>query len=627
MPPNHRKRSKSRSWKRKLERKAGQSAFLFILVNKPGFRYTLLALILCFLGAGLYVAPLWNIAPETYGKSVRVSLYRIHEARGWKEKAIAAAEQDDLEETAFLLRMALSRNSLDPDLYRMVLTNGMAFDAQSPSEIRDVALKGEQLLLLTATNAADLNLVLTYNRLRGQYNLSAGMLLALPDPTPDQVMELFHLLYTSRRVEDFERAYTLHAGRLPADLRSQADLYQTAVQALQTQSEKNAVALIDRMRAGSNSALERQLRLDVYGHLEAVDLFKEVFQEIQKNEEDQPEQHALYWKLLSGSGQLINARKLAAQYWPQVIQHRFIRLQPVVQLAKAYLDLGLADRSWEVFQLVEPTFGDNPRYWMEFGDLLIEAQQWQDVISHAVKLRTHRGGIADTKVYAFFIEGLALGKQKMTIPATTAFKRLIEESPLKNATMVTRMAQGMVEVGHGDLALEFLALHDAMIEDRSVFFDLMFQAAKLAGNPAALSAAMKALEETSAPAPVTAKRRLEKAVLMLDDTEQPLGTFLQVRSASDWSDSERLLVASARWLQGDVSGLEAQLNRIASESLASHEKALMTLIQFDRLLQLGRLEEARSLLILMEEDRLFPGYEAKLESLKIQLNTSPQESP
>lgn len=627
MPPNHRKRSKSRSWKRKLERKAGQSAFLFILVNKPGFRYTLLALILCFLGAGLYVAPLWNIAPETYGKSVRVSLYRIHEARGWKEKAIAAAEQDDLEETAFLLRMALSRNSLDPDLYRMVLTNGMAFDAQSPSEIRDVALKGEQLLLLTATNAADLNLVLTYNRLRGQYNLSAGMLLALPDPTPDQVMELFHLLYTSRRVEDFERAYTLHAGRLPADLRSQADLYQTAVQALQTQSEKNAVALIDRMRAGSNSALERQLRLDVYGHLEAVDLFKEVFQEIQKNEEDQPEQHALYWKLLSGSGQLINARKLAAQYWPQVIQHRFIRLQPVVQLAKAYLDLGLADRSWEVFQLVEPTFGDNPRYWMEFGDLLIEAQQWQDVISHAVKLRTHRGGIADTKVYAFFIEGLALGKQKMTIPATTAFKRLIEESPLKNATMVTRMAQGMVEVGHGDLALEFLALHDAMIEDRPVFFDLMFQAAKLAGNPAALSAAMKALEETSAPAPVTAKRRLEKAVLMLDDTEQPLGTFLQVRSASDWSDSERLLVASARWLQGDVSGLEAQLNSIASESLASHEKALMTLIQFDRLVQLGRLEEARSLLILMEEDRLFPGYEAKLESLKIQLNTSPQESP
>lgn len=627
MPPNHRKRSKSRSWKRKLERKAGQSAFLFILVNKPGFRYTLLALILCFLGAGLYVAPLWNIAPETYGKTVRASLYRIHEARGWKEKAITAAEQDDLEETAFLLRMALSRNSLDPDLYRMVLTNGMAFDAQSPSEIRDVALKGEQLLLLTATNAADLNLVLTYNRLRGQDNLSAGMLLALPDPTPDQVMELFHLLYTSRRVEDFERAYTLHAGRLPADLRSQADLYQTAVQALQTQSEENAVAMIDRMRAGSNSALERQLRLDVYGHLEAVDLFKEVFQEIQKNEEDQPEQHALYWKLLSSSGQLINARKLAAQYWPQVIQHRFIRLEPVVQLAKAYLDLGLSDRSWEVFQLVEPTFGDNPRYWMEFGDLLIEAQQWQDVISHAVKLRTQRGGIADTKVYAFFIEGLALGKQKMTMPATTAFKRLIEESPLKNATMVTRMAQGMVEVGHGDLALEFLALHDAMIEDRPVFFDLMFQAAKLAGNPAALSAAMKSLEEASAPAPVTAKRRLEKAVLMLDDTEQPLGTFLQVRSASDWSDSERLLVASARWLQGDVSGLEAQLNSIESESLASHEKALMTLIQFDRLIQLGRLEEARSLLILMEEDRLFPGYEAKLESLKIQLNTSPQESP
>lgn len=627
MPPHRKKRSRSKSWKRNLERKAGQSALLFILVNKPGFRYTLLGLILCFIAAGVYMAPLWNIAPETYGKSVRASLYRIHEARGWKEKAMAAAKQEDLEETAFLLRMALSRNSLDPDLYRMVITNGMAFGVQSPAEIRDVALRGEQLLTLTATNAADLNLVLSYNRLRGLDDLSTEMLLGLPNPTSAQVMELLHLLYESRRVRDFQRVYEMRAGSLPADERSDAELYQIAVQALQSQSEESAVAMIERMKAGSDSPLSRQLRLDVYGHLEAVELFKEVFQEIQKNGEDQPEQHAFYWELLSRSGQVNNARKLAAQYWPQVIQHRFIRLSPVVQLAKAYLHLGLSDRSWEVFQLVESTLGDNPDYWMQYGDLLIEADQWQDVINHAVKLRTQKGGIADTKVYAFFIEGFALGKQNMAMPSATAFKRLIEECPLRNVSMVLRMAQGMVEVERGKQALEFLALHDDMIEDRGLFFDLMFQAAKLAGNPSAISVALKSLEESNASAPGIAKRRLEGAVLMLEETEQPLRSFLQVTPESDWSDSDRFLVASARWLQGDVSELDEQLKLIETDSLASHEKALRTLIQFDQLVQNEQWEEARSLLVLMGDNLLFPGYEAKLESLKIQLSTSRQESP
>ncbi len=627
MPPHRKKRSRSNSWKRKLERKAGQSALLFILVNKPGFRYTLLGLILLFLAAAVYMAPLWNIAPETYGKSVRTSLYRIHEARGWKEKAIAAAKLDDLEETAFLLRMALSRNSLDPDLHRMVITNGMAFDVQSPAEIRDVALRGEQLLSLTATNSADLDLVLSYNRLRGQDELSANLLVNLPDPTPAQVTELLHLLYESRRTEDFQRMYELHVSDLPADARMEAELYQIAVQALQAQSEEAAFAIIERMESGSNSLLSRQLRLEVYGHFGATDLFKEIFDEIQKNEEDLPGQHAYYWELLSGAGQLDNARKLAAQYWPQVIQYRFVRLEPVVHLAEAYLKLGLPDRSWEVFRLAEPVFEDSPKYWMEYGDLLIEAERWQEVISHAVKLRTQKGGIADTKVYAFFIEGYALGKQKMAMPATTSFKRLIGECPLKNASMALRMAQGLVEVGHGEQALEFLALHDSMIEDRHTYFDLMFQAAKLAGDPSALDVALKSLEETNPSSLKTAKRQLEATVLMLGETEQPLQAFTRSIPENEWSDSERLLVACAQWLQSNFAGLDDQLKSIQLESLLPYERALLTLIQFDQLIQNARLEEARSLSLLLDKDLLFPGYEAKLETLKIQLNTSSQESP
>ena len=627
MPPHRKKRSRSRSWRHKLERKANQSALLFILVNKPGFRYTLLGLILCFLAAAVYMAPLWNIAPDTYGKSVRTSLYHIHEARGWKEKAIAAAKLEDLKETAFLLRMALNMNSLDPDLHRMAITNGMAFDSQSPAEIRDVVLRAEQLLFLTATNSSDVDLVLSYNRLRGQDEFSVNLLGNLPDPTPAQVTELLHMLYESRRMEDFTRMYDMHVADLQDGARMEAELYQTAVQALQSQSEEDALVIVKGMESGPNSVLSRQLRLDVYRQFGAVDLFKEVFEEIQKNEEDLPEQHAFYWELLSKAGQVHNARKLAAQYWPQVILHRFVRLEPVVQLAKAYLNIGLPDRSWEVFRLAEPVFEDSPKYWMEFGDLLIEAELWQDVISHAVKLRTQKGGIADTKIYALFIEGFAQGKQNMTLPATASFKRLIGECPLKNASLALRMAKGLVEVGHGEQAMEFLTLNDGMIEDRHAYFDLMFQAAKLAGDPSALAMAFKSLEEIDPSSLKTAKRRLEAAVLLVGDMEQSLQAFTQSVPENEWSDSERLLVTCAQWLQGNVTALDDQLKMIQQESLAPYEKALLNLIQFDQLIQSERLVEARSFFHLMDTEHFFPGYEAKLESLKVQLNTSGQGNP
>lgn len=610
-----------------MERKAGQSALLFILLNKPGFRYTLLAIMLCFLAAAFYVAPIWNIAPPTYGESVRSSLYRIHEARSWKDKAIESVSQDDLKETAFLLRMAMSKNSMDPDLYRMTITNGMAFETQSPSEIREVALSGERLLTLMATNAVDLELVLSYNRVRGQDASSIDLLLGLSNPNPVQVAELLQLLYQARRIEDFQTVYELHAKSLPSDDRTEIDQYHMAVMALDADTKEHTLSLVEEMKAGSDTSLGRRLLLDVYEHLGAVDQYNEVFQGIQRNQEDQPEQHASYWQLLSTSGKPDHAQMLAAQYWPEVVQLRFVRLDPVVQLARAYLKLGLLDQSKEIFQMVEPVFEDNPQYWIAFGDSLIEGEQWQTVISHAVKLRSQKGGISFTKAYAFFIEGFAQGKQNLNSSATTTFKRLIKQGPVNHVALATRMAKGIVEVGQGKLALEFLNLHDDMIQDREAYYDLMFQAAKLAGNPSALSMSLKSLRETNPSVSGMAKRQLEEAVLILSETDDPLQSFIQSTSEQEWSDADRLMVASARWLQGDLSGLDHQLDAIDLESLESYEQALLTLIRMDRLVQEGQLEEARGQISMVIEKDLFPGYTAKLKSLEIQINSPNLESP
>jgi hypothetical protein len=178
MAENRKRRSRSRSWKRKLERKAGESALLFIMLNKPGFRYTVLSIIFAFLCAGFYMAPLWNVAPEGYDRKIKSSLYKIREVKQLKAKAATAMEEKDWGEAAYLLRLALLKNSVDPTLYRMVVTNSMSQESLDPADIREVTLRTEKLLALTSNDPTDLDLVLSFLDQQGLHEHAVYTLLA-----------------------------------------------------------------------------------------------------------------------------------------------------------------------------------------------------------------------------------------------------------------------------------------------------------------------------------------------------------------------------------------------------------------------------------------------------------------
>ena len=203
MSERQRKKSRSSSWKRRLERMASHSPLLHILINKPDFRYTLLLILMVFVGAGFYLLPLWNISPETYGKTVRSSIHDIRQAKRLKAEAAFAMANQQSGEVSYTLRLAMMRDGMDPDLYRMVVSNAMAQASQSPSDIRDVAAKAGRLLELTRTNATDVDLVLSYNELRGLDAASQLLLNDISTLTPAHAKRLLRLLFDAGQLDDY----------------------------------------------------------------------------------------------------------------------------------------------------------------------------------------------------------------------------------------------------------------------------------------------------------------------------------------------------------------------------------------------------------------------------------------
>ena len=624
MADNQKRRSRSRSWKRKLERKAGQSALLFIMLNKPGFRYTVLAILFAFLGAGIYVAPLWTISPDGYEPKVKSSFYQIQEARRFKADAAAAMERKDWGEAAYLLRVALMKDSVDPSLYRMVITNSMSQEILDPSDIRDVTVRAEKLLSLTQNDASDLDLVLSFLNQQGQDEHAIYVLLANENLTPKQAKRLLELLFETGRFASFLQVKEKYSSALQ-DVFPGLKSYELAVSALgkDTFEEASDDISVLKTHATENSptgVMARDLLLRVFQHFNRSTDYEAIFKIVKKNKEDQPVQHAEYWSLLINARKPQKAGYEAAQYWPFLVHHRFTRLDRVVRIAHAYEKVGLAPKAFELLDQVQSRFEDEAAYWMGYGDLLIQTESWLEATAFAVKLRSQRSGIKSIKPYAYYLEGISQGKLNRDASASNAFKELVDHSPLDDESTVFKMAQGMVEVGQGSEAMEFLQIHDASLEDRLTYAKLLYSAAKIAGNALALTQADQTLLDLRPNLPGTTIRRLETAILTLDEIEPALTAFRGGFPESQWDDNQRLLVACAYILIDQEQDAGKWLNTIDKSGLGLRDSAMFDFARLAWFVRMERIEEARKQLMLVNREELFPSHVARLEAIEFSIN-------
>ncbi|MDA7532726.1 hypothetical protein N8616_00030 [Verrucomicrobia bacterium] len=625
MPKNRKRRGKSSGWRRKLEQKAGQSALLSIMINKPGFRYTVLSLIFAFLCAGFYMAPLWNIAPDGSELKVKSSLYKIRQVKQLKARAVAAMDQQNWSEAAYQLRVALLKNSIDPTLYRMMLTNSMSMESLDPSDIGDLTKRSEKLLTITSNNLSDLDLVISFMNRQGLHEQLTDTLLACEKLAPNQAKRLLELLFESGRYGSFNQVKEQYAAQLQEAF-PELKAYESALIVLNQatfDTSLEGVRSLNSTADGSDelSAISRKLLLQIYSHFELLDGYDAVFRAVKKNQEDQPVQHAAYWELLIAAKQPQKAIFEAAQYWPLLVNRPINRLNEVLQIAHAYQQVGIPKKSFELLDQTQPRFEDEAAYWVGYGDLLLGTENWLEATALAVKLRSQKAGVKLLKPYAYYLEGISQGELNRRPSASNAFSELIKLSPLKDKTNVLKMVNGMLSVGLAAEALEFLQLHDASLQDRVSYSLLLYRSAKAAGNSTILSEADQALFELRSDMPDTDVRRLETAILVLDDTVKALESFLASRSEAAMDDTHRLLVACAYMLQENDQKAAQWLKTIDKNKLGNRESAIYAFVNVEWLVRNGRSEEARKQLALLNRQDLFPTQAFRLEALELQVTT------
>ncbi|MDG1892830.1 MAG: hypothetical protein P8L18_16120 [Verrucomicrobiota bacterium] len=602
---------------------ASHSPLLHILINKPDFRYTLFLILMVFVGAGFYLLPLWNISPETYGKTVRSSIHDIRQAKRLKAEAAFAMANQQSGEVSYTLRLAMMRDGMDPDLYRMVVSNAMAQASQSPSEIRDVAAKAGRLLELTRTNATDVDLVLSYNELRGLDAASQLLLNDISTLTPAHAKRLLRLLFDAGQLDDYLKHRERLAGLFEVE-KSEVSYFDLAVEALLsgnlTEAANPIRALQDLVEdSRPETSLAKSLLLEVFWHFRQLEDYAGIFSEIRKKKLDQPLDHARLWTLMQNNGQSTAAIFEASQYWPLLLQHRFVRIQPALRVAEAYLEAGLPERCFELLNSVRGTFEEDAAYWMGHGDLILKAERWMEATSFAVQLRTQKTDVKGLKAYAYFLEGFAQGKLKRKLTTSRAFEALMKEAPLGSETMFLRVAQSMIEVGQGRAALRWLQAHEGKVTDPIGSLQMQYKAALQCGDTLILRLADQSLFEENSRLSGTALRRLETAIFSLRDAPAALAVYLEDWDGKVRQGSEHLLVAYATLLGDDLEGCMRLLNRVHEDRLKPHELALLAFARLECMVRAGNLEEAVSQLPLVDAAMLFPGFAGRLEALQVQI--------
>ena len=325
-------------WLEPLSGRAKQSALLTLMMESPSFRYVMLGMALpLLLATAFYLAPLWNLGPPIF-KSVRSSLYSMHQVSRHKAAALEAMQSGLAQQAHYQLISALRRNAYSLEVYRMLFTNALAQVSLTQEEVLRLTERGGRLLELL-TNRADLDLLLTFHDHTGQNERSIRLLRGLDDPTKEDQFLLLQRLFEE---EDFA-TYRKIRGSDSLKLTGLAGLllYDAAVDAIVSKddsvveaSERTLSAALS--EAGARGASARALLLEMASRLERLESFETAFQALKALGEDKPWHHARYWILLQQKGLEQRSRLEAAQYWPNLMQYQPHNLKDLWNLSNGY---------------------------------------------------------------------------------------------------------------------------------------------------------------------------------------------------------------------------------------------------------------------------------------------------
>lgn len=406
-----------------------QWPLVHFLVSNPWWTVTVLVIGLAALAMGAALLKIWTGTPPGFRPVVRVSALDLIQARSLRRTAEAAELAGDHEAALTAWLGAIGQNVGDIDLLRRGLAAVIRHEDADRRKAARFLSQTAWLLRLGRTNEIDVQIAgQVFRKYERWAELEALLQPRLGQLDSQEEKDYLSALFWLGRIDEFGQAW--ERSRLPLTNDPALRLCRIAHQVAWEAPEQAAEGRRLLGAALEDSALlvpAHRANLVVAAALLDPIAYEKSLHRLEEARSVRLADLTGYWRLLANAGRIEEARRAAEDYLlPPVMPW------DVLDLASAYVDLGLPDRACRFLRRYASQFSNSPAgwsisIWVTYANLLLELRRWDDLIDLGLTVRQLPTVMLALRGYVYFLEGRAFEARQHTELATASFEHASRE--------------------------------------------------------------------------------------------------------------------------------------------------------------------------------------------------------
>jgi Tfp pilus assembly protein PilF len=595
------------TWRERVGERLAERPFLRLLALNPFFGGILMLLALGVLLFALALPKIWRVTPPGFQPVVRGSLVDLVQAWSLGREGRRQMEAGDYSAAARTYFTAWKNNLGKVELLRHALQAFVRAQASSTSALARQARDNTRwLLLLSATNQADLFLAAQVYDALGDSGTVRGLLEPLEENLPENLYgAMAKAAFDSNDTATFVRWWQRAGKQLQQD--ATLALYYAAWQAGWGPESERAAGL-QKLRAAAEKldqrVLANRLLLKVYRHRRDLEHYQATLARLESFHGDRLADYVDYWLMLQAADRDEEALRRARNY-PYPPRNAL----EVAALAQAFVQLGDRSAARVLLERYSPTLGDGPAMitlplWAALADVYIAARDWKALVQMGRNLRSLPRGNVSLSGFGWLVEGRGLMELGDRNSAARAFQQAIKAG-FPTPGLSLEMAKILLQYHFPGPAYQLLKPLESRYEDNVRYWQALFEVAYALRRDEALlfKAARRAMDLD----PDNPLRRINYAAALLISRQRPdeaARITLDFLTHHPRSVPARLNHAQALAQMGRSAEAEQLLRRISVTSPALRSSVALVWLQ----ISVNR-EDARGVKAALEridERLLFP---------------------
>jgi predicted Zn-dependent protease len=587
--------------KRQLGPKLIYSPFLRLVLFNIWFQVAFGGVVLVSIFIALYLPKIWRVSPAEFLPEVRVSGLDLTQNWALKRSARRAMAEQDFKRASQSWEGAVAQNPADVTALRGYLANCLNLEKADRAVFRSAVSQIAWLFRLAHTNTADVEVAARICE-KFRWNDVAVYFLGNLTQSLSPEGEAIYLkaLFQVGRMSEFQARYTKVADRLND---AELTLYELAVKAASRTDPAGAEAEKELERlstSGDRAILAARLHMVACGEKGNLSGYAQSLQKLAQRNEDNVNDHATYWVLLTSAGLKEEAVKLAKSF----TRAPGSALE-TVRLADAYFQLGMLDASREVLHRFAPNFHQSPEVWIAYAAVLEKQQDWSELRAIALQIREEVNARDSLWGFAYFLEGRAELAEKRLSSAERAFEKAAE-STYNIPPLGAAVAKDLTRLKYPGFALQIYNQLESAFQSDLRFWEQFFEAAFATHDAVNVLKASERCYTLNTTDVQACNRYAAALILNRTNPEQVIELTMRLRARFPNSVAARLNHSFALLLNGRTAEASEILETFDPKRLSPADANYYHLAQFELNHALQRWDAASAASEKISRGALFP---------------------